>query len=809
MTDESKADVEMAAEPKEAEKPKEAEAAKPKVPEKPKEVEVDAPADGRPKVSGGSVAVSTTDSTLNVFPAAGGRLLMSLSEGGFQNLLGSARCTAGVKAGRYMFEAKVVQTLTPEPGQGASGQQRSLVRIGLSLAGSPLILGDGEDNICFDSDGFFQHGTKRSKASQRFGIPGKEDMVGFLINLDETSENKKTVSLFINGVRASPPQPIPESLQGKALYPTFTFKNVSLQVNLGPTTLKPLPFTCHMLADAAKDDVEIAKSKAPKDGKYQVVYPVGLPDEGVFDWADDFLKKNPSYTELSDRSVLSWLQKSGAAQAQFKRMSNDRTEAKTGIQGIDDGSLRNTILALAPTLDRNYLVLELKSNLLEAERKSSLQHFGDKFKKQAMVMVGEPSSDYKKSIQAMMIAEKTAVIEAERKKKKAEETRKRAAEAAKKKAEALKQERLKAAKKAAAARAAKLAGKEPEPEEPEDEKMEEPEEEAKEPEEPMPVVELSEEEKALSYRKHAVPDLTPATFRKFYSKFSLPTKEEGFTEIKYAWQSADKSASYMKEWLLKLKQTQRAEDINPGDWFKEEWTKVSKALTTMKAKQNQWKNPAQRKALLAKRKAARAEKAKEEGTEVKDEEEPVIDADDLDVFTVENVDDLGNGEPLYANFQFEDWTLMTTRLELSILVHAFKKDVDDADRPGFTEEHLSFYYMKYFKKNFQAKNYGVQKFEEVMAMIKDTIGVSKTGGFIETVLAADTPVDKFVKLAEEDRRCRARRSDAGDETAMLKFPQGGQNAPMVHNGGQKRPMPASGFSGLQPIKKQAFGGIRR
>ena len=36
------------------------------------------------------------------------------------------------------------------------------------------------------------------------------------------------VSLFINGQRASDPQPLPEALIGKPLYPTVTYKNVHL-----------------------------------------------------------------------------------------------------------------------------------------------------------------------------------------------------------------------------------------------------------------------------------------------------------------------------------------------------------------------------------------------------------------------------------------------------------------------------------------------------------------------------------------------------------------------------------------------------
>lgn len=34
-----------------------------------------------------------------------------------------------------------------------------------------------------------------------------------------------------------------------------------------------------------------------QDGKYEVIFPVAVPDEGTFDWLDDFLDKNPKYVE--------------------------------------------------------------------------------------------------------------------------------------------------------------------------------------------------------------------------------------------------------------------------------------------------------------------------------------------------------------------------------------------------------------------------------------------------------------------------------------------------------------------------------
>merc|ERR1740121_1744341 len=91
----------------------------------------------------------------------------------------------------------------------------------------------------------------------------------------------------------------------------------------------------------------------------------------------------------------------------------------------------------------------------------------------------------------------------------------------------------------------------------------------------------------------------------------------------------------------------------------------------------------------------------EEEEEKEDEEEQdngKVDFEKLDVFGVEDILDVGAGEPLFMQFAFEDWTMMTLRYEIHLLTHSFKKDVNDPDRIGIHADHLSFYYNKYFKK---------------------------------------------------------------------------------------------------------------
>merc|ERR1719160_1995199 len=67
-------------------------------------------------------------------------------------------------------------------------------------------------------------------------------------------------------------------------------------------------------------------------------------------------------------------------------------------------------------MKRNVIVVELKSNLLKDERSELLQLFAaPHFKKKAIVVAGDPSSDYMKKIQAKMLEEKKKEGENKRK----------------------------------------------------------------------------------------------------------------------------------------------------------------------------------------------------------------------------------------------------------------------------------------------------------------------------------------------------------------------------------------------------------
>merc|ERR1712232_208381 len=128
----------------------------------------------------------------------------------------------------------------------------------------------------------------------------------------------------------------------------------------------------------------------------------------------------------------------------------------------------------------------------------------------------------------------------------------------------------------------------------------------------------------------------------------------------------------------------------------------------MGAEEKQKKEAAKKIAEQKKKMEEEKEEENKEEEEKKEEEEPevVVDFENLDIFGVEKVTDLGGGMPLYHAFENDDWALLELQYELYLLVHAFKKDVEDKDRSGIRLEHLAFYYQKYFSKQLVPADYG-------------------------------------------------------------------------------------------------------
>lgn len=305
---------------------------------------------------------------------------------------------------------------------------------------------------------------------------------------------------------------------------------------------------------------------------------------------------------------------------------------------------------------------------------------------------------------------------------------------------------------------------------------------------------LTAVEKKMTFRRLPASDLTSYTQNIDFQKFSLPEKTEPFEEIKYVWHSEVKAKPYLRDWIQMRKMTSRVEDLQPSEWFNAKWKEWQKILQSFHGKQNAFKaaeakktsEAAAKEARKKEREAAR-EKALKEGTELPPEEEveetkedataSKVDFEHLDVFGVEDVTDIGGGEPLFSAFNFEDWTMMGLRYEMHLLAHGFRRDVNDPDRLNIPLEHLAFYYTKYYRKALNTKFFGVDSVEELLDLIRDTVVVM--GQSQRQVMEPELPGDLespnlFVMLTEESRRDRNRRVDMGDDTAKLKIAAPGQ-----------------------------------
>merc|ERR1712039_446610 len=91
----------------------------------------------------------------------------------------------------------------------------------------------------------------------------------------------------------------------------------------------------------------------------------------------------------------------------------------------DDFSGRSVLRTVAPLFPRNYVVMELRGNLIKAEREQMLKRFqGSQFKRIARVAMGKPPKAWTDAYHADLLKEKQSKIDAEWKKNKAERERK-------------------------------------------------------------------------------------------------------------------------------------------------------------------------------------------------------------------------------------------------------------------------------------------------------------------------------------------------------------------------------------------------
>merc|ERR1712151_360359 len=133
----------------------------------------------------------------------------------------------------------------------------------------------------------------------------------------------------------------------------------------------------------------------------------------------------------------------------------------SGIFNLDDGSVLKFLRTVAPLQNRNYVIQEVRGNLIKDERKAVLEKFSSSmFRKSAQVQIGEPNLEFKKKVQEMTLKQKQEASDrefatqlAEAKKKREYDRKQREIDRARKKVE---KEAAKAEKKRAKEEAKKL-----------------------------------------------------------------------------------------------------------------------------------------------------------------------------------------------------------------------------------------------------------------------------------------------------------------------------------------------------------------
>merc|ERR1712217_238150 len=123
----------------------------------------------------------------------------------------------------------------------------------------------------------------------------------------------------------------------------------------------------------------------------------------------------------------------------------DKPEMGFGIPVMDDSSINRVLQAVAPVQQRNFVVMEVKSNLVKQERAELLSKWVvSGFKKTACVLMCDPPKPFKERSLELALKTKQEAADVEFKAKKEEEKKKKALE---KKQKQLEKEKAKALKK--------------------------------------------------------------------------------------------------------------------------------------------------------------------------------------------------------------------------------------------------------------------------------------------------------------------------------------------------------------------------
>eukprot|EP00435_Cladocopium_sp_Y103_P011023 s1653_g2.t2 len=205
------------------------------------------------------------------------------------------------------------------------------------------------------------------------------------------------------------------------------------------------------------------------------------------------------------------------------------------------------------------------------------------------------------------------------------------------------------------------------------------------------------------------------------------------------------------QWLREQKARRIVEGLSPGEWFEKKFKDWKEMRRVFQNGQREFSLRSQNDDSLADKVSA---------IELSEVQDP------------HNAD--GEGTPIYGNFKYEDWVVLSWRYELHLLSHAFPIDASDSDRLGVPEEHMEHYWRIYYHHHFEPRKLGAANLRDALKVLKEPIQLKATTSGSRILVSAcdqETSIDAFVVSVEAYRRDRCRRIEAGDESAALNIPR--------------------------------------
>jgi len=256
---------------------------------------------------------------------------------------------------------------------------------------------------------------------------------------------------------------------------------------------------------------------------------------------------------------------------------------------------------------------------------------------------------------------------------------------------------------------------------------------------------------------------------KMYKLVSMPTDEEGFTNIIYS-QSKECSTDIFDEIVKKVRSESKIEELKPGQFYNDECTKWNKLVDVTRDRAEKKRkgelNPIVKEEDLTPEQIQEKQvesilkkQAEAEGKSVKDGLEGIT----------EFIDTMEWAE--------EDWMLAELRAEIHIMLHSFKLDLSRWHKETEPEDwnmhidNVEFYYELYGsgRRKFSPGKYGLQGTIALLQSISDIVTIQTNESFVQPILEQDVDLNDILRIVETARQDRILRVSAGESQFRLKF----------------------------------------